>query len=108
MRQLSRIRRRLQDPSRVPGPGLTVDKLNIYANHFAQVFRSETWQEPPDSKRRTGTGDLGLAYNELFEAVKCMPKNKAPGPDGVTAEILQLGGQALVSVMYPLYRAVRA
>ena len=32
----------------------------------------------------------------------------APGPDGVTAEILKLGGQALISVMYPLYRAVRA
>ena len=105
---MNSIRRRLQDPSRVPGPGLTVDKLDIYANHFAQVFGSETWQDPPDSKRRTATGDLGLTYNELFEAVKCMPKNKTPGPDGVTAEILQPGGRALVLVMYPLYRAVRA
>ena len=105
---MSSIRRRLQDPSRVPGPGLTVDELDIYANHFAQVSRSEIWQGPPDSKRRTATGDLGLTYNELFEAVKCMPKNKGPGLDRATAEILQLWGQALVSVMYPLYRAVRA
>ena len=108
MRQMSSIKRRLQDPSRVPGPGLSTDKLDAYADHFAQVFRSDTWQGPPDSESITSTEDLGLIYHELFEAVKRMPNNKTPGPDGVTAEILKLWGQVLVSVMYPLYRAVKA
>ena len=91
----------------MPGPGPSADKLDAYADYFAQVFRSDTWRSPPDSKRITSTEDLGLTYHELFEAMKCMPNNKAPGPDGVTAEIIKLGEQALVSVMYPLYRVVR-
>ena len=107
MKQMNSIKRRLQDPSRVPGPGLSTDKLDAYADHSARVFRSDTWQGPPDSERVTSTEDLGLTHHGPFEAVKCMPNNKAPGPDGVTAEILKLGVQALVSVMYPLYRAVR-
>ena len=37
-----------------------------------------------------------------------MPSNRAPSPDGVVAEILKLGGQALASVMNPLYRTTRA
>ena len=35
-----------------------------------------------------------------------MPNNKAPGPDGVTAEILKLDGQSQESVMCPLYNAI--
>ena len=99
VRQMNSIKRRLQDPGRVPGPGPSTDKLDAYANHFAQVYRSDAWQGPPDSERITFTEDLGLAYHELFEVVKRMPNNKAPGPGEVTAEILKLGGQALVSVM---------
>ena len=85
-----------------------MDKLDAYADCVAQVFRSDTWRGPPDSKRITSTEDLGFTYHELFEAVKCTPNNKEPGPDGITAEILKLGEQVLVSVMYPLRRAVGA
>ena len=97
MRQMSSIKRKLQDPSRVPGPRLSADKLDVCADHFAQVSRSDTWQGPADSERVTSTEDMGLTYHELLEAVKRMHNNKAPGPDGITAEILKLGGQALVS-----------
>ena len=101
MRQMSSIKRRLQDPSRVLGPGLSTDKLDAYADYFAQVFRSDTWQGPPVSERTIFTKNLGLSYHELFEAAKRMPNNEAPGPDGVTVEILKLGGQALVSLCIP-------
>ena len=107
-RWMSSIRRRLLDPDRVPGPMLSVDKLDTYADHFACVFSSETWKGPRNSQRMTAVEDLLLKHSDLTGAVKHMPNNKAPGTDGVTAEILKLGGQALVSVMIPLYRTVRA
>ena len=107
-RWMSSIRRRLQDPNRVPGPGLSTNRLEAYADHFAGIFSSETRKSLQDSQRITPTKDLGLTYRDLIKAVKCMPNNKAPGPDGVMAEILKLGGQALASVMNPLYRTARA
>ena len=105
---MSSIRRRLQDPNREPGPGLSVDRLDTYAEHFAKVFSSETWKAPEHGQRITATKDLGLTHGDLSEAVESLPNNKAPGSDGITAEVLKLGGQALLSVMYPLYKAVRA
>ena len=105
MRQISSIRRRLQDPTRSPGPGLTVDQLDSYADHFAQVFGESTWNYPPNEKIVVGK-DTWLTYTQLLRIVMHMPNNKAPGPDGVLAEILKLGGQAMVSVMYPLYKAI--
>lgn len=105
MRQINSIRRRLQDPTGTPGPGLTVDKLDTYADHIAQVFGESSWIGPPNEDIVVGKAPW-LTYPRLMRVVKCMPNNKAPGPDGILAEILKLGGQALVSVMYPLYRAI--
>ena len=50
MRQMSSIKRRLQDPSRVPGPGLSTDKLDAYADHFAQVFGQTRGRVHPIAK----------------------------------------------------------
>ena len=108
MRQMCSIERRLYVFGRVPSPGLSTDKSNVRADHFVQVFRSETWKGAPDSKRIISAEDLGLTYHEFLEAVRHMPSNKAPGPDGVTAELLKLGIQALMSAMGPLYKAAIA
>ena len=105
IRQMSSIRRRLQDPGRIPGPELTPDKLDIYASFFAQIFSSDTRKDFPSDERIAPRKELGLTYQQFLRAVKSMPAGKAPGLDGVTAEILKLGGQALMLVMFPLYRA---
>ena len=94
-RWMSSIRRRLQDPNRVPGQGLSTSRLEAYADYFAGIFSSETRKSLPDSQRITSTKDLGLTYRDLIEAVKCMPNNKAPGPDGVMAEILKWAARHL-------------
>ena len=106
MRQISSIRRRLQDPARIPGPGLSVDKLDTYADHFAQVFCESEWAAPSCEEEISASNDLRVTHHQLLRAMLCMPNNKAPGPDGVTAEILKLGGQSLASVMCPLYKAI--
>ena len=108
MRQMSSIRRRHQNPKCAPGPGLSVDRLDTYADHFSEVFSSHVWKEPADSERIKVVKDAGFTYQQLSQAIRSMPNNKASGLDRITAEILKLGGQSLVSVMYPLYKAVRA
>ena len=72
------------------------------------MFSSHLWKEPIDSERIKVAKDTGFTYQQLSQAIRSTRNNKAPGLDGVTAEILILGGQSLVSVMYPLYKAVRA
>ena len=106
-RWMSNIRRRLQYPNRVPGSGLSTNRLEAYTDHFAGIFSSETRKSLPDSQRIAPIKDLGLKHRDLIEAVKCMPNDKASGYGGVTAEIQKQGGQALASVMNPSYRTAR-
>ena len=81
IRQMSSIRRRLLDPSRVPGPGLTPDKLDIYASFFAQIFSSDTRKDFLSVERIAPRKELGLTYQQFLRAVKSMPAGKAPGLD---------------------------
>ena len=68
-RWMGGIRRKLQDPNRVPGPGLSVDRLDAYADHFANVFNSETWKAPPLSQRITAHKGLGFTYHTAFQSL---------------------------------------
>ena len=101
MRQISSIRRRLKDSSHAPGPGLAVGKLDIYADYLSQMFSSHLWKEPIDSEKIKVAKDTGFSYQQLSQAIRSTRNNKAPGLDGVTAEILKQGGQSLVSVIIP-------
>ena len=47
-----------------------------------------------------------LAHDTLSAFIKGLPNSKSPGVDGIAGEIVELGGEALCSVMLPLYRAM--
>ena len=64
------------------------------------------WAGPSNEKKIFAKDDFRITHCELLRAMMCMPNDKAPGPDGVTAEIFKLGGQSLASVMCPLYKVV--
>ena len=69
-----------------------MDKLDTYADYFSQVFSSHLRKEPIDNERIKVAKDTGFTYQQLSQAVRSIRNNKAPGLDGVTAEILKLGG----------------
>ena len=58
-----------------------------------------------DLKRITPTnieGPQEILYSEVEEAIHSLKKNKSPGPDGITAEMLQAGGKKLAREIHKL------
>ena len=107
MRQMNSIKRRLQDLAECLAPGCTRTNLmfmRIISHRCSDLTRGRAHSTAKGLPLQRTWAHISRA----FRTVKRTPNNKAPGPDGATAEILKLGRQALVSVTYPLYRAVRA
>ncbi|CAF1682339.1 unnamed protein product, partial [Adineta ricciae] len=48
----------------------------------------------------------GILYSEVEEAINKLKKHKSPGNDGITAEMLQTGGECLKRKMYELCNRV--
>lgn len=44
----------------------------------------------------------GILYSEIEDAITKLKKNKSPGTDGITAEMLQAGGKALIHKIHEL------
>ena len=86
----------------MPSPGLSTDELDAYADYLAQVFRSDTWRSPPDSKGITSEEDLGLTYHELFEAVKLCPTTRHRGPTGLWQKSLSWGDRRWFGYISPV------
>ncbi|CAF5116865.1 unnamed protein product, partial [Rotaria magnacalcarata] len=55
---------------------------------------------PPDCDDNTNTNNILLS--EIENAIDKLKKNKSPGTDGITAEMLQAGGKQLVSNIHEL------
>ena len=58
-----------------------------------------------DLKRITPTNTeepQGILYSEVEEAIRSLKKNKNSGPDGITAEMLQAGGEQLTREIHKL------
>ena len=43
-----------------------------------------------------------ILYSEVEEAMRTLKRNKSPGSDGITAEMIQEGGEQLVRQIHPL------
>ena len=52
--------------------------------------------QPPDLPKDTPR--TSLSNDQILQIIKRMPDKKAPGPDGVTAELLKKGGTAALEM----------
>lgn len=81
------------------------EDLKKYAEHLKNMYRSDLYIKASEQYVEMDFSEH-LTYTQLAEAVKSMPKGKAPGIDAITAEILEVGGSHIISVILPLYRAI--
>ena len=59
-----------------------------------------------DLKKITPTGTEephNILYSEVEEAIRTLKRNKSPGSNGITAEMIQEGGEQLLRQIHRLY-----
>ena len=81
------------------------EDLDRYADYLDNLYKSQSYKYAVEQYVELDFTEH-LTYDQLATVVKAMPKGKAPGIDAITAEVLEVGGNHIVSVMLPLYRAV--
>ena len=62
-----------------------------------------------DLKKITPTSTAepqNILYSEVEEALRTLKRNKSPGPDEITAEMIQAGGEQLVRQIHQLCNKV--
>ena len=47
-----------------------------------------------------------VRVDDVLGMLATLPNNKASGPDGITAELLKAGGEAMVSLLQPLFQCI--
>ena len=103
---MSNIRRRASGKGSASGLGSSCDELEAYADYFSEIFAASSAEMEKDESYVILSERYWLAHETLSATIRRLPNNKASGVDGITAEIVKLGGESLCSVMLPLYRAI--
>jgi len=65
-------------------------------NNEGRVTRNDDGSEMPD-----------IMEGEVRSALRSLKKGKAPGIDGISAELLQAGDEHIVTALHPLFNAVQ-
>ena len=81
------------------------EDLNEYAEYLDNMYKSYLYRDASEQYVEINFAEH-LTCDQLTKVVKSMPKGKAPGIDAITAEVLEVGGNHVISVILPLYRAV--
>jgi hypothetical protein len=50
--------------------------------------------------------NLSITQNKIETAIKSLPKNKSPGPDGFTAEFCQMFQEELIPTLFKLLHEI--
>ena len=105
LKLLCNARRRHLGLRRISSLSAEDDDLNKYAEYLDNMYKAHMYKNVSEQYVEMNLEEH-LTRDQLTKAVKSMPKGRAPGIDAITAEILEIGGNHIVSVMLPLYKAV--
>jgi hypothetical protein len=78
--------------------GGTDESLKRWVEYFGEVYgigEEETLQTEEEESLTTGEGEEPPRKEKIKEIIKRFKNNKAPGENGITAEMLKVGGQNL-------------
>ena len=78
------------------------DILENWATFYEELYHSDRTNFTPTAEGK-GFKIPSVATREFESALKKLKNNKAPGPDGITAEMLKHGGKKLHSVQNITY-----
>jgi hypothetical protein len=60
----------------------------------------------PSATKPTGDSQIRLSKAQVSALVKSLPKKKAPGPDGIKAEMYKYGGEHAINMLTTLLNAI--
>lgn len=105
LKLLCNARRRHLGLRKVSSLSTEKEDLDKYAEHLDSMYMSHLHRDASEQYVEMDMTEY-VTYDQLVKTAKSMPKGKAPGVDAITAEILEVGGNHILSVILPLYRAV--
>ncbi len=90
---------------------LLTNKTNVlerWREHFDALLNDEVEAEEldfgfPDDE---GAAVLIPTHQETVDAINSLKNNKAPGPDGIPAELLKNGGEELIGTMHEVIKQI--
>ena len=83
--------------------------LNLWKEYYASLLNKERPTNRPVSDRAEAVWDVQTGPpepHEIYRAINQLKRNKAAGPDGISAELLQAGGPTLTRHIANLFEQV--
>jgi hypothetical protein len=85
---------------------------NLYSNKLENLKEMDkfldTYDHPNLNQEDINHLNRSIAHNEIEAAIKSLPKNKSPGPDGFSAEFYQTFKEELIPTLLKFFHEIEA
>ena len=80
------------------------DTAEYFNNFFVSVFTREDSHVPPfPARTEHKLCNVDISFDVVAKVVRSLPANSAPGPDGITYQMIKEGGATLIEIMCRLF-----
>jgi hypothetical protein len=99
MNQMSQLRKMTRYKTN-PTPHLLPTTINRFQSFWSEMYRG------PDMDQQEHDSNIRLSTEQVRTLVKSLAPKKAPGPDGIKAELFRYGGRIAIRMLKKLLNAV--
>ena len=84
------------------------DILNRWTEYCSELYNYNTRGDPEfaTAHESNDTESKGILRSEVEEAVKMLKKGKSAGVDNIPGELVQAGGEGMISVLHKIYNKI--